>query len=227
MLSPPAGPRSMLPVSRMPGKPTTANGRPMSSRWPKVPTSILGGSLPRGPMRPSSPSRAHSRMWRRSRARPRPGARTWFSSSASCSMPSVMMAGCGSTRRRWCVCAPREKRSRRTSTGVVCHPRTRATARVGQVPPVRHRGPAEPSRQRDAAHGPPRDARNLRKPGRVAASRLPAPTRFSRFPSAPPRCGRLSFGGPGGAHPADRPPAQPSERLLAHDHVPRRSALRP
>ena len=41
-----------------------------------------------------------SRMWRGSRATPRPRARTWFSSSASCSMPSVMMAGCGSTRRR-------------------------------------------------------------------------------------------------------------------------------
>jgi len=38
--------------------------------------------------------------------------------------------------------------------------------------------------------------------------RLPAPPRFLRFPlRLRVRCGRLLFGHPGGAHPADRPPA--------------------
>jgi hypothetical protein len=52
----------------------------------------------------------------------------------------------------------------------------------------------------DAAHGRPRDPRNRENPGRVAVCHGCPHPRFSRFPSAALRCGRLLFGRPGGAH---------------------------
>ena len=92
---------------------------------------------------------------------------------------------------------PTGKPSWRTSSGVVCLPRSRAATRVGLDLPVRQLRPAEPARQRDAAHGPPRDVRNLRKIGpccRFAAARS-TPT-FEVPLGQRPRCGRLSFGVP-------------------------------
>ena len=62
-------------------------------------------------------------------------------------------------------------------------PHINRSSKRGHVCARRHLTP-DSLPPRDAAHGRPRDPRNPKNPGRVAALRLPAPPRFLRFPSA-------------------------------------------
>lgn len=109
MASGPVVPRSMRHTRPTGGRASRRSTSPTSPRSPRERTSILGVLSPIERMPPSLPSLACSRMWRPSRALPRPGVTIWSTNSASWSMPSAPMVDYGSPQQRWCACARPER----------------------------------------------------------------------------------------------------------------------
>ncbi len=158
------------------------------------------------PMPPSCPFRACSLGWRPAQAMPRPGATICGPAPHHVDAIDAREVS-RSPQQRWYACAARGKPFSTTSRGAGCarqvRTQQRAWSRLRPTPPDARQPSAGEMRHMGGRETPA----TAKIRAELPLCGCPLHPGFCGFPALARRCGRLLCGRPGGAHPADRPPA--------------------